>query len=491
MTKDKVINNALLLIYVTIVSIMVVCHESWFDEAQSWLIARDLSPLEIIYQMKYEGHPFLWHYILLPFAKLGFPYITKNIISALICIVSAVILIKKSPFNSFVKMIILFSTPFIYYAFVARSYCLVVLAIVLLAVFYKQREKRPVLYGVLICLLANTHVIMLGMAIMLVCTEYLYEIIFKKNNYSKEILKKHYIGLVIASIGILVMVIIAVVGSLTNPNVNNNQLGLLRIIKGFWSSTVHIISCLSPSSVAIFLFAGIISLSWILYKRNYKVALIFLGSICFVILVSTTKYGLAAHTIYTVMLILVFCFWIFIERSPLTDRKGIIFVLSIVIMFGTNDILSFYMIKSDIFYNYSLSKECGEFINNNLEGDAQICCLDDTSTASIIPYLEERDKIFCLTTNQYSSFITHNYESTLKKKQIKSSKGGEILEKALLTGNFDYYIHSIGFLKNEDKIEELKSKQILQEIYCSTNSGYNSEALYFTNESYRIFKINK
>lgn len=158
-------------------------------------------------------------------------------------------------------------------------------------------------------------------------------------------------------------------------------------------------------------------------------------------------------------------------------------------MFATNDILSYYMIKMDVFYNYSLSKECGEFINNNLEESAQICCIDDTSTASIIPYLEGKNKIFCLTTNQYSSFITYDYESSEKKEQIKSSNGGEILEKALLTGNFDYYIHTIGFLKNEDKIEELKHRQILQEIYCSTDSAYNSEALYFTNEHYKIFKI--
>ena len=48
----------------------VITHESWADEAQAWLIARDLNVIEIVKQMKYEGHSCLWHLILMPFAKM-------------------------------------------------------------------------------------------------------------------------------------------------------------------------------------------------------------------------------------------------------------------------------------------------------------------------------------------------------------------------------------------------------------------------------------
>ena len=75
--KDLII----ILIYAIITFIVTIFfHEKWRDEAQAWLLARDLNPIELFKQMKYEGHPPLWHLILMPFAKLGFPYMTINII---------------------------------------------------------------------------------------------------------------------------------------------------------------------------------------------------------------------------------------------------------------------------------------------------------------------------------------------------------------------------------------------------------------------------
>ena len=55
--------------------LMFLVHEPWFDEALAWLIARDSSIYEILFVTPhYEGHPSLWHLILVPFAKLGAPY---------------------------------------------------------------------------------------------------------------------------------------------------------------------------------------------------------------------------------------------------------------------------------------------------------------------------------------------------------------------------------------------------------------------------------
>ena len=43
-------------IYLIISFIIIILHEAWRDEAQSWLIARDLSFIDILKQMKFEGH---------------------------------------------------------------------------------------------------------------------------------------------------------------------------------------------------------------------------------------------------------------------------------------------------------------------------------------------------------------------------------------------------------------------------------------------------
>ena len=58
------------IVVTVVVSIAVIVgmsfHEPWFDEAQAWQIARSASLREILFEIPhYEGHPQLWHLILL------------------------------------------------------------------------------------------------------------------------------------------------------------------------------------------------------------------------------------------------------------------------------------------------------------------------------------------------------------------------------------------------------------------------------------------
>ena len=93
-------------IYVIITIIIAVNHECWEDEAQSWLIARDLNFFEMIQQTKYEGHSFLWYYIIAPFAKMGFTADAQICISSIFAIATVYIILKKSPFNKLTKTLL-------------------------------------------------------------------------------------------------------------------------------------------------------------------------------------------------------------------------------------------------------------------------------------------------------------------------------------------------------------------------------------------------
>ena len=66
--KDK-FNLILFVLYFVIALISVFHHEIWRDEAQVWLVARDLNLWGIIDHVRNEGHPLLWFYLVLPFAK--------------------------------------------------------------------------------------------------------------------------------------------------------------------------------------------------------------------------------------------------------------------------------------------------------------------------------------------------------------------------------------------------------------------------------------
>ncbi len=126
--------------------LMLLVHEPWFDEALAWLIARDSSLYEIIFVAPhYEGHPSLWHLILLPFAKLGASYeLTLSIVSLVFSGIAMAIFIYKAP----VKRIIRLFLPFTYYLFyqysvISRPYCMMMLAFILIAVTYKNRDEKP------------------------------------------------------------------------------------------------------------------------------------------------------------------------------------------------------------------------------------------------------------------------------------------------------------------------------------------------------------
>lgn len=144
-------------LYIALLSIGVSRHEPWFDEAQAWLLARDSSLQDLLFKyMRYEGSPALWHLILTVPAKLGLPYITMNIISALLAAMSVYLFLNYSPFPPIIKAMYPFTFfAFYQYAVVARSYSLIPLLLFSIAALYKHRIRKPFLFTLLLCLLAN------------------------------------------------------------------------------------------------------------------------------------------------------------------------------------------------------------------------------------------------------------------------------------------------------------------------------------------------
>src|ERR1700739_158444 len=52
-------------LWIAIVTFTIRYHEKWADEAQAWLLARDLDLKTLwFHELRYEGSPGLWHTIL-------------------------------------------------------------------------------------------------------------------------------------------------------------------------------------------------------------------------------------------------------------------------------------------------------------------------------------------------------------------------------------------------------------------------------------------
>lgn len=163
--KEIIVLTAVFAVWIVFNGILLAGHELWRDEANVWLLARELSPLRLLQEIKYQGHPCLWYFIVMPFARLGLPFKTLSVISFLIMSVSAGIFVYRAPFCCITKAVCLISPVFsYYYPVVARNYCLIALLLLLLAVFDGKRNDRPVFYGLLLGLLVQSDTIILAAA---------------------------------------------------------------------------------------------------------------------------------------------------------------------------------------------------------------------------------------------------------------------------------------------------------------------------------------
>lgn len=163
--KEFIILTILFAFYLIFNGILLARHELWRDEANVWLFARDASPLQLLAEIKYQGHPCLWYFIVMPFAKLGFEFFTISVLSFLVMAVAAGIFVYYAPFHPITKGICLLSPIFsYYYPVVARNYCLIALLLLLLVYFYPKRNEKPIWYGLMIGLLVQSDTIAIAAA---------------------------------------------------------------------------------------------------------------------------------------------------------------------------------------------------------------------------------------------------------------------------------------------------------------------------------------
>ncbi|MFU0531781.1 ABC transporter ATP-binding protein [Gardnerella vaginalis] len=135
-------------LYIAIIAIVMCFHEPWFDEAQSWLIARDSSLADIIsVRTHYEGHPPFWNLLLAIAAKNSVPYEFGIKGIQLVCAsLLGAWLIFKSPFKS-ASSLATFLIPFTYFAcfqygVTSRPYALLCLSLLVAAHYWNSADSK-------------------------------------------------------------------------------------------------------------------------------------------------------------------------------------------------------------------------------------------------------------------------------------------------------------------------------------------------------------
>ena len=168
-THRTAIHSAVFIVYLAVAVTVMCFHEPWFDEAQAWLIARDCSWRELLtVRTHYEGHPPLWWMLLAVPAKLGMPYEwgLKGV-----QLLTAALMIWLLEFRTKLPEILKVIMPFSYflcyqYGVTSRPYALMIAAMFLVAINWKNRDEKPwpvVLSMMLLCLTSSYGIVIAGL----------------------------------------------------------------------------------------------------------------------------------------------------------------------------------------------------------------------------------------------------------------------------------------------------------------------------------------
>lgn len=486
--KQKIKNNKLNIIFFVISSLIsftiIFFHEAWRDEAQQWLIARDLDFFGLVKHLKYEGHFILWYLILMPFAKLGFPYITQNIISWFFITLSLWLFLKYSPFSNYKKILFLFLVPNIYfYPVISRCYCLIPLAIVLISMFYKDRKDKPIRYILSILLLINTHVIMLGMSAFLLLEFYIQAII-ERNNRNKEQNKKILISFIIVSIGIIISFLPLLQCLTANKDIYNNSSISVKLCYLILMPLIILQDLFFLFSINKFILSIIIlATSYLIYYelKNYKYDFF---KICIVIfwqfIIYSFIYGISYQRIYTIIWIVIFFDWTReknIQKNIYTKIRDI----SLIVIMLINIVCSLAVIYYDLCFNYSSAKQTSEYIKDNIKNNSVILVGNQEEFAScIIPYTD-RVRFYNIQRERFFSYTIRddkNKEILTTEKLNKALKKFENQEKIY----YIYMPYKVGVDTDTKIVDEFEENGIFKKIFESDISNYS-------NENYVIYEI--
>lgn len=157
--KNKVPEIIVLVLWTIIHFVTSAYHERWFDEAVAWQIAKNASLHDLLFKVPhYEGHPFLWHLILRPFAKAGVPYsFSLTIVSFVFMFATICVVMFYTKLPRILRLVFPFTYFVVYqYGVVSRPYCMMALALMILAVLHKKRNEKPFRYVAMLFALCMT-----------------------------------------------------------------------------------------------------------------------------------------------------------------------------------------------------------------------------------------------------------------------------------------------------------------------------------------------
>jgi hypothetical protein len=309
-SKSNFFVAVVVLIYAVISFSGVLFHEATIDEAQVWLLARDLSLPNLIAQMHFEGTPALWHLIIFPFAKAGFPYIAQQMIHWIFAVIAVFIFVRYAPFTRFTKLSFVFSYyMFFQYLIYARNYNLTILILFIIAATYEHRHRLALLFGLLVFLLFNSNLHSYFMAGMLMLI-FIYDT-FKTNKKAFRSVKVWLSIAIMISGAISTFLQLWWFGKFNEQVAISNSFTIPLIPQTYWRILISVANSFIPQMEPI---------------SDIKTGMFFL---CVIVLIIISFYKVK-QVFFTISIALLWLFYIFtVKKFGGYDHQGLIMVFII------------------------------------------------------------------------------------------------------------------------------------------------------------------
>lgn len=332
-------------VYTLCIAFLATRHEFWNDEYHVWFLARFLSFKELWQAMTMEGHFLLWFLPVRLLAKLGCSFWCLHLLSVLLVSAAAWLLVMKAPFGMLPKALALFSYPLIYwFPVISRCYALIPILLFALACLYRE-NRHPLLYAVLVGLLAHTHAYMEG-AVAALFLLWCHERILVPRRAGLPV-RQGIIGAAVI-LGFVALAFLQVSGSLAY---GHSHLDMLHGVFQTWYPLAKAYSPLPEgvedalktgqfSFLAIFLLvvtAALVvvvlySLARIFWKQktNRKFAWVLVIAVAWQVLMSVAVYQYAEHRSYLPMLLVIFALWCVYTKD--IRREALLLLAALFIM---------------------------------------------------------------------------------------------------------------------------------------------------------------
>lgn len=321
-------------VFTLVIVFLASRHEFWNDEYHVWFMARFLSFRELWEAMTVEGHFLLWFLPVRLLAKLGCSFWCLHLLSISLVSAGAWLLIMKGPFNIPADALILFSYPLIYwFPVISRCYALIPILLFALAYLYRE-DKHPILYTVLVGLLAHTHAYMEG-AVAALFLLWCYERIWIPLK-AKRPVRQGIIGAVI----ILVFVALAYIQVTGSLDYGRSH---LKFFFGFFQTWYQLAKAYCPIpdgmsddikagqfsvlSVSLLIMTAVLMLValFLLFrifwkqKGNRKFAFVLVVSVAWQFVMSLFVYQFGNHRTYLPLLLVYFALWCVYSKDLCRD----------------------------------------------------------------------------------------------------------------------------------------------------------------------------